>query len=146
MISLKWWDWDAAISFNAEANYGAFQLCFSLMLQVVSLVSSKQSFALIRVLNTSHMGQVRAAGSSYKKRVYKSSVLASATWTKLRFWKSIDLGFTLKDRGCSYVAMCWEVIARVFLGNFWISNRWHFRIKTTLLSKYFSVISTADLV
>lgn len=30
-------EWDASISFNAEAKYGVFQSCCSLMLQVVSL-------------------------------------------------------------------------------------------------------------
>lgn len=47
----------------------------------------QESSALIHPdLDRRHMGQVRTAGSSsYKKRVYKSDVLASATLTKLQF-------------------------------------------------------------
>lgn len=46
----------------------------------------QKSFALIHQdLDGRHIGQVRTAGSSYKKSVYKSGVLASATLTKLQF-------------------------------------------------------------
>lgn len=46
----------------------------------------RKSFSLIHQgLDRRHIGQVRTAGSSYKKNVYKSAVLASATLTKLLF-------------------------------------------------------------
>lgn len=66
-----------------------------------------KNLALIhRGLDIRHMGQVRTAGSSYKKSVYKSGVLASATLTKPQFRKRLVLSFALKDLGfifCTHV-------------------------------------------